>query len=416
MSVMNEKKRVALAATLDTKSQEVLHLARLLEARGIVPVFVDLGIKGAPPFSPDVTAGQVAEAGGSSLEKIRAGMDRSDALDIMGRGAAKAVSKLCDEGKIQGAIGVGGGQGGMLAAMIMRALPIGFPKLILSTTALIAGVASQYEGVNDTLVMNSVVDVSGENPILSAMFLKAAGAIAGMLAEENPMVQLGDTPRVGISMWGVTTPCVNRAREILEREGCQAYVFHATGLGGRIMEDLVAQGYLNAVLDLTLPEVSVNVAGGEYPPIPYRLTRAGEKGIPQVVSVGGVDMVRFPPPFDLPEKFRGRPYYMHNKDVMFVRSFPEENIEIAREIARKLNRAKGPVRVLLPLKGVSAVDREGEVLWNPEADEALFSTLKKELKPEIQVIQVDAHINDEIFAEKAAKELLSLLGKEEPLC
>lgn len=405
------KKVIAVFGTFDTKGQEYSFLIKSLGEFGLNTISINLGIRGDGPFKSDISASEVAKEGGLSLERLK-NEEKSKCLLTMATGAAKICRRLCDEKEIDGLIGMGGGQGTYMAGVVMREIPIGIPKLIVSTTATIAEASDQFEGINDTMIVNSIVDVSGLNPILRMIIKKAAGAIAGMVRVDHDLYKNMYKISIGVSMWGVTTPCVNVIQKRLKENGYEPYIFHATGLGGRIMENLAAQHFLRGIADITLPELSIPIAGGQYTLIPFRLIKAGEAGIPRVVSFGGVDMVLFLPPFDLPEKFKNRPYYMHNENLMFVRSSPEENKQFADVAAERLNASRGPVKVLLPLKGLSAVDIKGNAMYDPIADQALFDRLKKRLNKSIEIIEMDCHINDPPFGEKAALLFMEMMDAE----
>lgn len=304
---------------------------------------------------------------------------------------------------------MGGGQGTYMAARIMRALPVGVPKVLVSTIATSAYDQQQFEGINDTMVINPLVDVAGDNSILRMIMTRAAAAITGMCRYQTKE-KIDNRPKIGITMWGVTTPCVTAVQEILENSGYEALVFHATGLGGRAMEDLARQGELAGVVDITLAELGNQITGGTFARCDYRCEMAGRMGIPQVIVPGGLDMIKYVPPENLPEKFKNRKRYMHNENLLFVRSDKEDNAAMGKAIARKLNVAKGSTTVVLPLKGISAVDREGEVFFDPEADRVLFDTLREELRPPVCLREYDLHINDREFAEHVAALMLRALS------
>jgi uncharacterized protein (UPF0261 family) len=328
----------------------------------------------------------------------------------MRKGATSIVQYLCDNHQISGIIAMGGGQGTWLASSAMRVVPIGIPKVLISTIATIERLQHRFQGVNDTMIINSLVDISGLNSILRMIIERGAAALNGMI-EMNETAPFGrdlSKKRVAISMWGVTTPCVSKIQEILSaRTDCETVVFHATGMGGPVMEHLIRQGYFSLVADITLPEVTIPLAGGQYPKNPGRLLGAANKGIPQIIVPGGVDMIESPLP--IPEKFSGRPVYMHNPDLAFVRSSVQDNIQFGREIASRLNQSKGAATVILPLLGLSFNDREGNLFYNPEANEALFETLKKNLRKDIQVIEIRAHINDVEFANCISEQICKII-------
>ncbi|MCI8454502.1 MAG: UPF0261 family protein, partial [Lachnospiraceae bacterium] len=370
-------------------------------------VMVDTGISPKPEYPCQVTASEVAKAGGASLEEIKK-HDRLYAFQIMGNGSAKILNNLCREGKINGAISLGGGQGTLLASMVMKALPIGFPKLIVSTIANLR--TPPFEGVRDTLVMNSLVDVSGLNHILKTELSNAAAAMAGLVlfGGTQEATEAEQKKTVGLTMFGVTTPCVDHVREILEKKGYEAIVFHANGQGGKRLEEMVREGLLGAVADITTGELMQELLGGNCSAGKDRLTAAPQMGIPQVIVPGAMDLANFMPPSSLPEKYEGRPFYMHNPNLKLLRANGEESETAGRILAEKVNASKGPVAVLLPKKGISQYDSPGGPLEDREADERLFASLKKTLRPDIRLLEYDLHINAPQFAEAVAEELIKI--------
>jgi uncharacterized protein (UPF0261 family) len=294
----------------------------------------------------------------------------------------------------------------------MRALPFGVPKLMVSTLA--SGQVRQYVGVRDILMLHSVVDISGLNRISRTVLANAAGAMIGMVRQggtpPTAAGESGDKPLLAASMFGVTTPCVEAGRRALEAHGFEVLVFHATGTGGMTMESFIADGLIAGVLDITTTELADELVGGILGAGRDRLTAAGLRGVPQVISLGALDMVNFGPPETVPEKFRGRRFYQHNPTVTLMRTTPEENDRLGKEIAEKASAARGPTAVLVPRRGVSAIDRAGQPFWWPEADDALFQSLRQWMSPRVRLIEADLHINDPEFADLAARTLLDLLG------
>lgn len=402
-------KKIAIAGAFDTKERENGYLADRIREFGGEVYLVDMGVLKDPHIVPDVTAAQAAAAGGASLSELRSEKSREHSLAVMARGAAKLVREAYDRQIIGGIIAMGGGQGTYMAARIMRALPVGVPKVLVSTIATSAYDQQQFEGINDTMVINPLVDVSGNNSILRMIMTRGAAAVTGMCRYQTTE-RAANRTKIGITMWGVTTPCVTAVQEILENSGYEALVFHATGLGGRAMEDLVRQGELAGVVDITLAELGNQITGGTFARCDYRCEMAGRMGIPQVIVPGGLDMIKYVPPENLPEKFKNRKRYMHNENLLFVRSDKEENAAMGKAIAQKLNAAKGSTTVVLPLKGISAVDREGEVFFDPEADGVLFDTLREKLSPTVCLREYDLHINDREFAEHVAELMLRALA------
>lgn len=402
-------KTVLLAGTLDTKGAEYAFVRDCIRARGHRVLVLDLGILTDPPFPPDIPASEVARAGGAELQALRERRDRGSAVEVMLAGACRLVPALYAEGRFDGMLGLGGGGGTTMIAAAMRTLPVGVPKVMVSTMA--SGNTAPYVDVKDITLMYSVVDIAGLNPLSRRILSNAAGAICGMVEVSSATsASSGDRPLLAATMFGVTTPCVTMVRERLEREGFDVLVFHATGTGGRAMEALIADGYVTGVVDITTTEWCDEVVGGVLTAGPDRLGAAARAGIPQVVSVGALDMVNFGPFDTVPEKFRGRRLYRHNPTVTLMRTTPDEGAVIATRIAEKLNAARGSVVLVLPLRGVSAIDAEGQPFHDPEADRVLFDTLRAQLAPHVQRREVDAHINDPAFAEVLVEEMLRLLG------
>lgn len=404
-------KTIVLLGTFDTKGREFAYIKEIIEKRGHQTILIDAGVMGSPLIQPDISRKEVAFKGGSTIEELVSKKDRGFAIDIMSKGTSAIVQELYKEGKLDGIISLGGSGGTALATAAMRTLPVGIPKVMVSTMA--SGDTKPYVGVKDITMMYSVVDISGINRLSASILTNAAGAICGMVEVELPKKSKasGEKPLIGATMFGVTTPCVERVRSILEENGCEVLVFHATGTGGMAMESLIESGFINAVADITTTEWCDELVGGVLSAGPTRLDAAGKAGIPQVVSVGALDMVNFGPIDTVPEKFRSRKLYKHNPTVTLMRTTVEENRKLGEIIAEKLNKAKGPVVLFIPLKGVSAIDREGMPFYDPEADAALFESIKEHLKPHVEIREMDCHINDPEFAEAMAKTLLQLIKK-----
>jgi uncharacterized protein (UPF0261 family) len=324
----------------------------------------------------------------------------------MTAGARAITRELYARGTITGVLGLGGGGGTTMITSAMRELPVGVPKLMVSTMA--SGNTRPYVDVKDITMMYSVVDIAGLNPLSRRILANAAGAVCGMA--EQPLPPTQDKPLIAATMFGVTTPCVTEARKQLEAAGYEVLVFHATGSGGRAMEGLIADGYFAGVLDVTTTEWADEVVGGVLSAGPTRLSAAAAKGVPQVVSVGALDMVNYGAADTVPEKFRGRTLYRHNATVTLMRTTAEECAEIGRRIAEKLNTATGPVTLFLPLRGVSMIDAEGQPFYDAEADHALFASLKRQVAAKVRVVEIDAHINDSAFAGALVDELLRTLA------
>jgi uncharacterized protein (UPF0261 family) len=403
------KKVVAIVGTLDTKGAEYAYLKQQIESQGVATLVIDVGVFGQPPFAPDIAAVEVARAGGARLEALAAAGDRGKAVAAMSAGAAVMLRRLHDEGRIDGAIAMGGGGGTTLGSIAMQALPVGVPKLIVSTIA--SGDTSAYVGVKDITMMPSIVDVAGVNRLSSRIIVNAAGAIAGMVKIDPPQASSAK-PMIAATMFGVTTACVTKAREALERAGYEVLVFHAVGSGGRTMEELIRAGFVVGVLDMTTTELADELAGGVLSAGPHRLEAAGEKGVPQVVSLGALDMVNFGARDSVPARYSERKFYQHNPLVTLMRTTREENAELGRVIAAKLNRATGPTVLMIPRKGVSAIDVPGKPFFDEKADEALFAALRANVASNVVVVEMDADINSDEFATEAANRLLKLVRTE----
>lgn len=397
---------VGIVGTLDTKGREFEYLRDRIRARGAETLVIDCGTGGAAHFTPDVNAEEVAAAGGTALAELRERNDRGESVSAMARGAAVVAARLFGEGRLHALISLGGSAGTTIGTAAMRALPVGVPKVMVSTMA--SGDTRPYVDTKDICMLYSVVDVAGINRLSRRILANAAGAVVGML-EAPEEGTADDRPLIGATMFGVTTPCVTLAREVLEAAGCEVLVFHATGSGGRAMEDLVKGGFLAGVLDITTTELADELVGGVLSAGPSRLEAAGARGLPQVVCPGAVDMVNFGPPETVPGRFRDRLFYHHNPTVTLMRTTPEENAELGRITARKLNQARGPVAVLLPARGVSAIDREGQPFHDPAADSAYREALEETLAPTVRVVELDAHLNDPEFARTAASLLLEMM-------
>lgn len=404
-------KPVVLVGALDTKGEEFRFVRDLIRARGQETLVVDFGVMGDPAFTPDISADTVAVAGGSSLAELRASQDKARAMQVMSDGLAAVVTDLQASGRLGGILGMAGSGGTAIATAAMRRLPVGVPKVMVSTVA--SGDVAAYVGTSDITMMPSVVDVAGINSISRAIYANAAGAIAGMVALREALPPAAESkPLIAASMFGNTTPCVSRAQKALEAQGYEVLVFHATGTGGRTMESLIASGFIAASLDITTTELADFVCGGVMSAGPERMLAAARAGIPAVLVPGCVDMCNFWGLDTVPEKYRGRNLYQWNPNVTLLRTNIEENIRMGELIARAANESKGPVAILLPLKGVSQLDSPGNPYWDPEADAACFDAIKANLKPGIPVIEMDVNINDPAFADKAVALLLGMLRKE----
>lgn len=401
-------KTIAIAGTFDSKGVEFSFIRKIIEELGLKTLMIDTGVF-KPAFEPDVSNAEVAKAAGVDIEEIVAKKDRAYATEMMSQGMKVLLPRLFADRKFDGILSLGGSGGTSLVTPGMRELPIGVPKLMVSTVA--AGDVSMYVGTSDIIMYPSIVDVSGLNSISTKVFTNAAFAIAGMINFESN-IEVEKKPLVAATMFGVTTPCVDAAREYLEHRGYEVIVFHATGAGGKSMESLIKAGYFDGILDLTTTEWCDEIVGGVLAAGPHRLEAAGENGIPQVVSVGAVDMVNFGPYDSVPKKFNGRNFYKHNPTVTLMRTNAEETKKVATIIAEKLNKAKSSTVLMLPLKGVSMIDSPGQPFYGPDEDKILFDTLRENIdKDLVDIIEMDNNINDKEFAEAAAEKLIELMSK-----
>jgi uncharacterized protein (UPF0261 family) len=401
-------KTVALIGTFDTKGEEFSFLRARIENAGLRTLMIDVGVLGSATFEADISQAEVAAAANENLASLRTERDRGRSVTAMAVGAKAILVGLFEQGAIHGVVSLGGSAGTAIATAAMRALPCGFPKLMVSTLA--SGDIKPYVGTTDICMMPSVLDIAGLNHVSRRIIGNAAAAICGMVASEPASAALNQKPAIAATMFGVTTPCVTAARHTLEERGYEVLVFHATGAGGQAMERLIEDGAFRAVLDMTTTELADELVGGVMSAGPHRLEAAGRKGIPQLVCPGAIDMVNFGPVKTVPPQFRSRNLYIHNPSVTLMRTTPEECAEIGRITATKLNRASGPVTVLIPLQGVSAIDKIGAPFYSPEALDAYRRALKTSVSPTIRVVELDAHINDEGFAVVAADLLMESLG------
>ncbi|RCW41234.1 MULTISPECIES: Tm-1-like ATP-binding domain-containing protein [unclassified Halanaerobium] len=404
------EKNIAVLGTLDTKGEEFQYVKNVIEKEGLGTVVIDAGVMEKPFFTPDIGRAEVAAAGGKTIEKLRSDEDRGQAMEVMSNGAAEIVENLYKNKKINGIISLGGSAGTTIGTTAMKRLPVGVPKVMVSTLA--SGDTRPYVGIKDITMMYSVVDILGVNSLSSQILANAAFAVVGMVKGSKPELK-EHKPLIAATMFGVTTPCVTEARKYLEEHGYEVLVFHATGTGGKAMESLVEEGFIKGVLDITTTELCDELVGGVLSAGPDRLEAAGKKGIPQVVSTGALDMVNFGPIDSVPDKFKDRNLYKHNPTVTLMRTTVEENRKLAEIIAEKLNKAEGKTALFLPLKGVSMIDVEGQPFYGPEEDKTLFETLKEKInKDRVEVIEKDTDINDKEFARMMAKKLINLIENQ----
>ena len=400
-------KAILIIATLDTKGPETQYLKDLIERKGYQVLVMDTGILDFPAFKPDLSRDEVAQAVGTHIEELIRNREKGRAIQAMAEGSKKIVQQLYREGRIAGVIGLGGAQGTEIGTSAMRALPLGFPKLMVSTVASGYAQFGTYVGTKDLLMMHSVVDILGLNVFSRMILSNAAGAMMGMV-ERGAKIEKPEKKQIGMTIYGTTTPGCMVAKAYLESKGFEVVAFHPNGTGGRAMEEMVEEGILNGVLDMTTHELIDELVGGLHRAGPNRLEAAGRKGVPQVVVPGSIDFIVTGPASSLSPEYRNRKYIPHNPSITLVRASSEEMETIGKIMASKLNEAKGPTIVMIPLRGFSYPNRKGETLYDEEGNQAFIKTFKKNLKG-IKVIEIDAHINDPEFAKEAAQTMEKLL-------
>ena len=404
-------KTILIIGAFDTKGEEFAFLREQILSQGHQVKTMNTGVLGATTLFPvDISAEEVARAGGSDLPILQEQRDRGEAMKIMSAGAATIVSSLYEQKTFDGIIGMGGTGGTSVVTAAMRALPVGLPKVCVSTAA--SGDTSTYVGNKDITMIPSIVDVAGLNRISRLIFSQAAGAISGMVNVET-VAEKEDRPIITASMFGNTTDCVNAARDALATLGYEVLVFHATGTGGKTMESLVKEGLVDAVLDITTTEWADTLCGGVFSAGPERLSAPGQMGIPHLIVPGCVDMANFGPMDTVPAKYKdaGRLFYEWNPSVTLMRTNVEENRKMGQIFAEKANAAQGPVAFLLPLRGVSILDGDDQLFCDRDADQAMFEAIKANLWPDIPVVEMDNNINDPEFAAKAVEMMLDLIAQ-----
>ncbi len=409
MAIKN--KSIVVLGCFDTKGEDFSYLLKSLRALDQQVITINTGVmETSVDFPIDIDQDAVAEASCTSLEAIRDSGDRGKAVRLMGEGAAKILSELVSKNKIKGVIGMGGGGGTYIILEAMQAVTLGIPKLCLSTV--VAKDLSRQIRVKDITMMSSVVDVAGLNRISRLLIRQAAVAISAM-AEVIEDTSSPIKKNIAISMFGNTTQCVDKCTELLKEKGYEVMAFHATGVGGSTMESLIREGVFDAVLDVTVTELADELCGGILSAGPARLTAASEMGIPQIVVPGCLDMVNFAQIDTLPEEYKARKLYSWAPDVTLMRTDSKENKVLGKQLVDKLKYSKAPVNILIPLKGISQIDREGEVFCDLEADNVLFKSIRENAKDHhVHVVEIDAHINDEAFAIILVERLLNIMGQK----
>jgi len=407
-------KTILMIGAFDTKAPDYAFLREQILQRGHQVLALNTGVLGSTDLFPvDIEADEVAKAGGGDLAALREKQDRGEAMKVMCAGGPVVVKSLYDDGRFDGVIGMGGTGGTTVVTSAMQALPVGVPKVCVSTAA--SGDTSPYVGCKDVSMIPSIVDVAGVNRISRIIYARAAGAICGMVAHDPPAAT-EDKPVITASMFGNTTECVGACVDALSARGYEVLVFHATGAGGKTMESLVSEGLVDAVLDITTTEWADTICGGVFDAGPERLDAPGRLGVPHLIVPGCVDMANFGGPDTVPQKYRDadRIFYEWNPSVTLMRTNAEENAKMGKLFAEKANAATGPVAFLIPLKGVSILDGDGEMFCNRDADRAMFDAIKTNLKPDIPIVELDHNINDPEFSAKAVEMMLDLIAQAKP--
>ncbi len=397
---------IAILGTFDSKGPEHEFLSDQIRAAGYRTLLINAGSLSAPSLQPDISAEEVAAAAGGDWQAVLSRQDRGECVVLMARGATKVVAELVEAGRVHGIISLGGGGGTAICTAAMRALPIGFPKVMVSTLA--SGNTAPYVGTKDIVMIPAIADVAGINRLTRVIFENAAGAICGMVAaaERRKAQPTSDKPLIVASMFGNTTACVTEAKQWLEAAGYEVLIFAATGNGGRAMESLVESGLVSGVLDITTTEWADELLGGVLSAGPERLDGAAKARVPAIVTPGCLDMVNFGEPQTVPAKYAGRCFYHHNPQVTLMRTSAEECSQLGKIIAEKVNAYTAPVTVLLPMKAISVISAEGKPFHDSQADQALFTALKAHLRSGIPVIEMDVEINDPQFSQACAEALL----------
>ena len=399
-------KAIIVLGTMDTKGPELAYLAQQIKLAGMRALLMDVGVQAASDIPADISASQVAAAIDEDIDTIRS-LPRGEAVEKMVSASASTLCRLIESGESHGVIGVGGSGGTTICSAAMRALPYGVPKFMVSTLA--SGNTRWHVDIADIVMIPSLLDIGGLNPMLEMVLNNAARGIVGMVAGHQPY-QASGKKVISMTMYGTTTPGVSRARQVIDEAGFETWVFHASGVGGRTMEKLMSMGRIDAVLDMTLAEVGAHLVGGLHDAGPHRLEMAGALGLPQVIVPGAADTIVLPPRDQVPEKFAKRTLNFHNPTMTTMRTTVEENVAIGEFIAAKLNHARGPVVVMLPLGGLSTIDRPEKIFYDPEANSALFDTLKRKLSPAIAIVEDDHHLDDPLFGMRVGEQMVGLLN------
>jgi uncharacterized protein (UPF0261 family) len=404
---MKMTKTIVVMGTMDTKGPELAYLAQQISSAGCRALLMDVGAAAESDTDADITAAQVAAFINEDINDVRA-LPRGEAVEKMVAAAAACLQHRVQSGEAHGVIGVGGSGGTTICAAAMRTLPYGVPKFMVSTLA--SGNTRWHVDIADIVMIPSLLDIGGLNPMLQMVLNNAAQGIVGMV-KGHQVFQPSGKKVISLTMYGTTTPGVSRARQVVDDAGFETWVFHASGVGGRTMEKLMSMGRIHAVMDMTLAEIGAHLVGGLHDAGPHRLEMAAQLGLPQVIVPGAADTIVLPPRDQVPQKFKNRTLNFHNPTMTTMRTTPEENVAIAEFIAAKLNPSKGPVVVMLPLGGLSSIDRPGKIFYDPEANGALFAALKLKLSSAIELIEDEHHLDDPEFAIRVGEKMLGLLKR-----
>lgn len=402
-------KTILCIGTLDTKGPELKYLKELIEKKGHATLVMDIGSLGKPFFTPDITAEEVAEAAGRTLQEVKSFKEAGPAAEVMKSGAIKIVKDLYNCGKFQGTIAIGGGMGISVASAVMRELPIGMPKFILSTQKVVQAGIRSYVGTKDIVMAPSVADIAGLNRLTRKALSNAAGAIAGMVESSEP--EVSEKRLVLMTMLGTTTDCGLKVKSLLEERGFEVAIFHTVGIGGMTFEELIGSYPVAGVIELSLNEIGNELFGGLASAGANRLEAAGKRGVPQIITPGNIDFINFLAPETVPDQYKDRKLCFHNPQATIMRLNGQELRLVAETVAKKLNVATGPVKLLLPSCGFSALDREGNIFYDPVADKAFMESIKSSLKETIEAKEIDANINEDEFARVVVDEFMNVLRR-----
>jgi len=401
-------KTVLIISTMDTKGNETLYLKEKIESLGLKPILMDISMRGNGGFSADITPDQVASAGESNFQEIHTSRDRTRITNIATAGASSIAKELFAKQKVGGVIAIGGSTGSLMATEVMRTLPFGIPKLMISSTAALPGLSTRYIGTGDIALFHSVIEISGISDLLKNIMDRAAHAIAGMLQGDVTSPQADKIKAIAMTMLGPCEKCASSIRTSLEKEGNQVIGFSAAGIGDKAMEEMISQGFFHGIIDLAPGGIGEHLFGFMRDAGPHRLESAGKAGIPQIISTCSVNHIT-------PAKSRYKPEYHQRRKYdldkyrTWLRISPDELKQVAVAFAEKLNRSQGTVKIVIPLKGWSSVDIPGNPTYDPDEDQIFTENLRENLKPEIEILKVDANMEDQEFAEAVTKAALDIL-------